>query len=152
MKISIVTVCLNSQETIVSAVRSVCEQDYPDIEYVVIDGGSQDSTLTLIAPYQEKLAAVVSEPDQGIYDAMNKGLALATGEVIGFLNADDMYADTDVVRRIAKQFCDPCVDACYGDLIYVDSRDPQRVTRRWHAGIGSKDKLYHGWMPTISNT
>ncbi len=147
MKISIVTVCLNSQETIVSAVRSVCEQDYPDIEYVVIDGGSQDNTLTLIAPYQGKLATVVSEPDQGIYDAMNKGLALATGEVVGFLNADDMYADTDVVRRIAEQFCDPCVDACYGDLIYVDPRDPQRITRRWHAGIGSKAKLYQGWMP-----
>ncbi len=147
MKLSVITVSLNSQETIAATARSVCEQSYPDIEYLVIDGGSCDGTLTQLAPYREKIATVLSEPDRGLYDAMNKGLALATGEVVGFLHADDQYADREVLARVAAVFATGTIDACYGDLVYVDACHPNRVTRSWRAGQLTRRKLYFGWMP-----
>jgi glycosyltransferase involved in cell wall biosynthesis len=147
MRLSVITVCLNSQETIAATARSVCEQSYPDVEYLVIDGGSRDGTLPQLEPYRYRIAAVISEPDRGLYDAMNKGLALATGDVIGFLHADDQYMDSDVLARVADVFADDAVAACYGDLVYVDAKDQDRVTRHWRAGLLTRRKLYHGWMP-----
>jgi len=147
MKISIITVSLNSQETIAAAACSVCCQDYPNIEYIVIDGGSRDGTLEKLEPYRQRIAVLVSEPDRGIYDAMNKGLALATGDVVGFLNADDQYADTGVIGRVAKMFADTATGACYGDLVYVRARAPEQIVRYWNAGLISRSKLYLGWMP-----
>jgi glycosyltransferase len=147
MKLTVITVSLNNQDTIAATARSVLEQRYPDIEYLVIDGGSQDGTLAELEPYRHRIASVLSEPDQGLYDAMNKGLARATGDIIGFLHADDHYADSDVLQKVADTFCDAAVGACYGDLVYVDAHDPLQVTRYWRAGRGSRCKLYHGWMP-----
>lgn len=147
MKLSVITVSLNSQETIAETARSVCEQSYPNIEYLVVDGGSRDGTLAQLEPYRHRIATLLSEPDRGIYDAMNKGLALATGDVIGFLHADDQYADSGVLARVAEVFADDAVAACYGDLVYVDTRDAGRVRRYWRAGEMARNKLYHGWMP-----
>jgi len=147
MKVSIITVSLNSQATISSTVRSVIGQDYPDIEYLVIDGGSQDGTLEQLVPYRHRITTLVSEPDRGLYDAMNKGIALATGDVIGFLHADDQYSDTEIIGRVVKVFGDAAVEASYGDLVYVDAADLQRITRYWSARSYSRSKFYWGWMP-----
>jgi len=147
MKISVITVCYNAAATIADAVHSVASQDYPDVEHIVIDGGSKDSTLAVLEQSKGRIAKLVSEPDNGIYDAMNKGLTLATGEVVGFLNADDWYAHSGVLSRVSAQFAQPDVDACYADLVYVDKDDPTRVVRYW------KSRPYHdglcerGWMP-----
>jgi glycosyltransferase involved in cell wall biosynthesis len=102
MKISIITVCFNSAVTIEDAIKSILMQDYKDIEHIVVDGGSTDGTLEVLAKYQSRIAKCISEPDNGIYDAMNKGLKLATGDIIGFLNSDDFYVDKTVIRRIAE--------------------------------------------------
>mgnify|MGYP001558238487 CR=1 FL=1 len=113
MKVSIITVVYNNAKTIEDTIKSVAEQDYTDIEHIVVDGGSSDGTLKIIKKYRRKLGKVVTEPDEGIYHAMNKGLALATGEVIGFLNSDDLYADSSVVKQIVNAFQDGTADACY---------------------------------------
>lgn len=146
-KISIITVCLNSGKTIEATIKSLVAQNYHDIEYIIIDGISIDGTLDIISKYSYAVTKVVSENDTGIYDAMNKGIACATGEVIGFLNADDLYADELVVSRVAEVFCDPAVEACYGDLVYVDADNTQRVVRTWRAGDFARNKMYNGWMP-----
>lgn len=147
MKLSVITVSLNCQDTIAATARSVCEQSYPDIEYLVIDGGSQDGTLAQIELYRRRIATVLSEPDQGLYDAMNKGIARATGDVIGFLHAGDLYADSEVLARVAEVFTDDAVAACYGDLVYVDAQDQHKITRDWRAGLLTRCKFYYGWMP-----
>lgn len=147
MKISVITVSYNSAETIEATLLSVASQTYSDAEHIVIDGASTDSTLSIIRKYRDKLAVVVSEPDQGIYDAMNKGLKLASGDVIGFLNADDIYADDGVLEQVAQVFGDTSVDACYADLVYVDRNDLKRVIRYWKS-CEYRDGLFErGWMP-----
>jgi glycosyltransferase involved in cell wall biosynthesis len=147
MKISIITAVLNGRSTIADALDSVLAQDYADIEFIVIDGASTDGTLDIIQRYPGRLAHLVSEPDRGIYDALNKGLRLATGEVVGFLNADDCYADHRVMSRVAAALADPTVDACYGDLFYVRKDEPNHVIRRWQAGPYHPRLLARGWMP-----
>ncbi len=122
-------------------------QTYQDKEYLIVDGGSRDGTIDCIAPYRERLASLTSEPDKGIYDAMNKGIKKATGDVIGFLHADDFYADNDVLSQVAEAFADPAVDACYGDLVYVAADDKQKIVRTWKSGSFNRDKMYLGWMP-----
>ena len=131
MKISIITVCYNSAETIGATLRSVREQNHPDIEHIVIDGGSADATLEVIAVEGSNVRKMVSEPDRGIYDAMNKGLLLATGDVVGFLNSDDILAHQAVISRVANAMANPAVDACHGDLVYVGKRDLTKVVRYW---------------------
>lgn len=116
-------------------------------EHIVIDGGSTDGTAEIVGRSGDAVARFVSEPDDGIYDAMNKGIALATGEVVGILNADDLYADDRVLSDVAKVFEDPSVDSCYGDLVYVDPSDTGRVVRTWRAGSYRKKLFYRGWMP-----
>ncbi|MEY3500357.1 MAG: hypothetical protein RL308_2026, partial [Bacteroidota bacterium] len=122
MKISIITVVYNNQTTIRQAIESVLNQSYPNIEYVIIDGNSKDNTISIIEEYNNRLGYFISEPDKGLYDAMNKGIRAATGDVIGILNSDDLYQDLDVIKDVMQQFNnDPKLDILYGDLVYVKS-------------------------------
>jgi len=147
MKVSIITVCYNSRSTIADALRSVAAQSWPQIEYIVIDGGSTDGTVELVRELAPAGAVVVSEPDRGIYDAMNKGLRLASGDMIGFLNADDVLAHADVIAEIAKLAEREEADVVYGDLVYVARDRAQHVVRRWQSGRYRRARLGFGWMP-----
>ncbi len=147
MRVSIITAVRNSRATLADALDSALAQDHPDKELIVIDGASTDGTLDVVQRYVTRLAYIVSEPDRGIYDALNKGIRLATGDVIGFLHADDRYADDRVLSRIAAALADPGVDACYGDLRYVRQDHPHRVVRHWRAGPYHPRRLVWGWMP-----
>ncbi len=146
MLISVVTVCFNSAQTIADTLRSVATQTHPDLEHIVIDGASKDDTLQIVRTLAGRVAHVVSERDTGIYDAMNKGLALATGEFVGFLNADDMFADAEAVSRIAA-VAGTGIDAVYGDLSYVNKDRPTDVLRYWSSGTFDASLLRYGWMP-----
>jgi len=137
MKFSIITVSFNSVATIETTLSSVAGQTHTDIEHIVIDGGSTDGTLEIIDRYRSGLAHVIAGPDKGIYDAMNKGIAVASGDIIGILNADDFYADRDVITHITSAFEDESVDACYGDLEYVDSFLTGKVLGRWPAAASA---------------
>lgn len=148
MKITIVTVTLNNETTIVDTLRSVNTQTYGDIEHIVVDGASTDGTLGHVRSHGRRVSAVLSEPDHGIYDAMNKGAKLASGELIGFLNADDALAYPDAIAAIAAAAREPQVDAVFGDLQYVDKRDTQRIMRRWRGSEFSLRRLHWGWMPS----
>jgi len=146
MKISIITVCLQSVETIEDTIKTVLSQDYKDIEYIVVDGGSTDGTLDIINKYKKDIAKVISEPDNGIYDAMNKGMKLSTGNILATLNGDDLYAETTTVSRMAEFIQHNALDAAYGDLIYVDRRDTGHVKRFWQPGRYKKGAFSHGWV------
>jgi glycosyltransferase involved in cell wall biosynthesis len=138
MKISIITVVYNNEKTIKDALQSVLSQSYENIEYVIIDGKSNDNTFNLINEYKDKLGYFISEKDNGLYDAMNKGIQAATGEIIGILNSDDLYQDSEVISTVMQQFCnDPELDILYGDLVYVKSDDTNKVVRNW------KSKAYY---------
>lgn len=145
MKISIITIAFNSEETIEETIQSVIAQDYSNIEYIVIDGGSTDGTMSIVEKYLDKLAVVVSEPDKGIYDAMNKGVSLATGKLIGILNSDDIYANNSVVSSIVTKVADN--DSVYADLVYVDRNNTDKVTRYWKSGEYKLGLFRKGWMP-----
>jgi glycosyltransferase involved in cell wall biosynthesis len=147
MKTSIITVCFNSAATIEDAIKSILMQDYKDIEYIVVDGGSTDGTLEILAKYQSRIAKCISEPDNGIYDAMNKGIKLATGDIIGFLNSDDFYVDKTVIRRIAEMMMVANADCCYGNLEYVDKNDINKTVRRWKSQPYCDGLFEKGWHP-----
>ena len=147
MKISIITVAYNSAATIGDTLRSVAAQTHPDIEHIVIDGGSKDSTMAVVHDVGKHVSQIVSERDDGIYDAMNKGLRLATGDFVGFLNADDMLATPDVVAEIARAASAAEVDAVCGDLVYVNKDRPAEVVRYWRCGEFTPSRLRYGWMP-----
>lgn len=147
MKISIVTATYNAARTLGDCLQSVSRQTHRDIEHWVIDGGSTDGTQAIVEAHRGQLAGFVSEPDDGIYDALNKGIERSTGEVIGFLHADDVYADADTLATIGAAFSDPTVDAIYGDLTYVDRNDTSKVIRYWKAGELTRARLFRGWMP-----
>jgi glycosyltransferase involved in cell wall biosynthesis len=148
MKVSIITVCYNCEKTLQDTIQSVSLQDYPNIEYIVVDGGSTDGTMAIVHQNKRHIAAFVSEPDLGIYDAMNKGLLMATGHVIGMLNADDILENNQVVSAIARAFQEKPEVACvYGDLLYVAANNPQKVIRTWRAGVMRPHSFLNGWMP-----
>lgn len=147
MKISVITVVYNSVDTIKDALQSVSDQTHPDIEHIVIDGASTDGTVDVINTHRQGLAHAVSEPDNGIYDAMNKGLCLATGDVIGFLNSDDVFANTGVVKQIAEYHADPSLDACYANLVYVDCLQDTQIKRYWRSKDYENGLCFRGWMP-----
>jgi len=146
MKISIITATYNSAATVRDTLNAVKEQDYADVEHIIIDGMSTDDTLTIVSGFPH-VAKVVSEKDKGIYDAMNKGIGLATGEIIGILNSDDLYIDHTVLSAIAQVFADPAVMTVYADLQYIDAGDVNRIRRTWVAGPFKKKNFYYGWMP-----
>src|SRR5664279_467264 len=127
--VSLVTACYNSAATIADTLRSVNAQTYPHIEYIVVDGGSSDATLQILGSQGRRIAQLVSEPDRGIYDAMNKGVRLAAGDVVGFINSDDFFASPEAIATIVAGFSDPEVDAVYGDLCYVKQDRPAQIVR-----------------------
>ena len=148
MKISVVTATYNSAATIADTLRSVNEQSHPDVEHLIIDGGSTDATLEIVRDLGKRVARVVSEPDRGIYDAMNKGLALATGDVIGLLNSDDLYPDPAVLSTVAGEFVDdPALEALYADLCYVAQSDTRKVVRYWRSSNYRPGLFQRGWVP-----
>jgi glycosyltransferase involved in cell wall biosynthesis len=147
MKISVITVCFNSAKTIEDTIQSVLSQDYPNVEYIIVDGGSKDATLDIVKKYSANISHFISEPDKGIYDAMNKGIALATGDVVGILNSDDVYYDSQVLSHIAKAFEVTNADAVYGDLVYVASNNLEKVTRVWKSKPYTEGAFLKGWMP-----
>ena len=145
MKVSIITICFNSQDTIEDTIKSVICQDYKDIEYIIIDGNSKDKTKSIIQKYKSKLAHYISEPDLGIYDAMNKGITASKGDLIAILNSDDVYAFKSVVSEMVDALGNN--DAVYADLVYVGSNNLNSVKRVWKAGSYKKGLFYFGWMP-----
>lgn len=147
MKISIITVVLNARHTITDALQSVAHQTHDNIEHIVIDGGSTDGTLEILTTHQAQLSKLVSEPDSGLYDAMNKGLQLATGDVIGILNADDVYQDETVLHQVANAHADDSLDACYADLVYVRQQNLDKVVRYWRSMDHTEGLCFKGWMP-----
>lgn len=146
MKLSIITATFNSASTIADTLACVKNQDYPNIEHIIMDGVSKDNTLEIVKTFPH-VAKIVSEKDKGIYDAMNKGIMCATGDVIGILNSDDVYASNDVLSAVAKTFEDPSVQATYANLEFVLRDDLNKVVRKWKAGTYSKKSFYYGWMP-----
>ena len=145
--ISVITVTRNCAATVADCLASVAAQRGVSCEHIVIDGASTDATLDILGAHREQLSVLVSEPDGGLYHALNKGIAHARGDVIGFLHADDLYADEEVLSQIAQAFTDPSVCAVYGDLQYVQSADVSRVVRHWKSAPFSAARLHWGWMP-----
>ena len=147
MKISIITVCYNSSKTIGDTIKSVNNQTYPNIEHIFVDGLSSDDTINIINSNAKRNPIVISDSDNGLYDAMNKGILLATGDIIGILNSDDIYANKNVISNINKQIKLFKVDSAYGDLVYTKSDDLNKTIRYWKSGDFSKKKFLYGWMP-----
>jgi glycosyltransferase len=148
--ISLITVTYNSEKFLGQAMESVLAQDFQDFEHIIIDGASKDGTLAVIDRYRDQFTSrlvVVSEPDRGIYDAMNKGLKLARGEIVGFLNSDDFFAESSVFSQIAEVYSRDNPDIIYADLLYVDKANPRHVIRRWTAGPIPSRKMRFGWHP-----
>ena len=147
MKISIITIAYNSAETIEATIQSVIAQEYADVEYIIIDGASKDATMEVVNRYRNHISIVVSEPDKGIYDAMNKGVARATGDVVGILNSDDFYADNTVISDVIARFQESGADAVYADLMYVERDHPDKVVRYWKSRPYKPGMFRKGWMP-----
>lgn len=147
MKVSIITATYNSAKTIVDTILSVNRQDYNNIEHIIIDGGSKDSTLELIKNTPNRITKIVSEPDKGIYDAMNKGIALATGDIIGILNSDDFYASNNVISKVVKTFQTENCDATYANLEYVGEKKTDKTIRYWKSEPYKKGLFKKGWQP-----
>ncbi len=145
MKISVITVVLNRADTIRTTIESVINQSHDDIEYIIIDGGSTDGTLDIVNSYRDKIDVIISGKDNGIYDAMNKGLSFASGDVVGFLNADDHYANSLVLEKVAERFKSNNIDAVFGDTVFVDEKN--KVIRYWKVGEFKRFKIKLGWMP-----
>ena len=147
MKISVITVCFNSAQTIESTLRSVANQADAEVEHIVVDGASTDNTATILQSHLHQLARVISEPDRGIYDAMNKGVRVATGDVIGFLNADDVYAHQNVLATVAEIMEREHLDAVFGDVEFFRSGSRIRTFRRYSSARFRPDRIAWGWMP-----
>ena len=145
--VSIVTGTYNSSKFIADCVSSINNQVYNSIEHIIIDGNSKDDTISVIKSTPNKVSQIVSEKDDGIYDAMNKGLKMAKGEIVGILNSDDFYNSDEVIQMVVKAFEDPTVDCVYGDLVYVDQLNTDKVVRNWVTGPYSKKAFTKGWHP-----
>ena len=146
MIISIVTAAFNSAATIKDTIESVLSQDYPNIEFIVADGGSKDGTVEILKSYGDKIKWI-SEKDSGIYEAMNKGVKMATGDAIGVLGSDDFYPDNQAISKVVKAFKDSKADSVYGNLHYVDAVDTNKIVRNWKSGKYDRQSFLNGWMP-----
>jgi glycosyltransferase len=146
VKVSIITACFHSENTIADTLNCIANQSHPDIEHIIIDGGSYDDTMNIVDKFSN-ITKKISEKDQGIYDAMNKGIAMATGDIVGILNADDIYAHNDVIKKVVDLFLDESIDAVYADLVFVDQHDTSKVRRTWKSGTYDIKQFYNGWMP-----
>ena len=147
MKVSIITVTLNSEKYLSDCIESVRRQSYKNIEHIVIDGKSKDGTVQIIKDNSDHVSKWISETDRGMYDAINKGIQLATGDIIGILNSDDMFASADVIRNIVDCFKFTKTDSVYGDLVYVDPCNTQKITRFWKGISYKRYRFKYGWMP-----
>lgn len=146
MKVSIITACFHSANTIAGTLNCIANQSHHDIEHIIIDGGSSDDTMKIVEQFSH-ITKKISEKDQGIYHAMNKGIDMATGDIVGILNADDIYAHTDVIKKVVNLFLDESIDAVYADLVFVDQQDISKVRRTWKSGTYDIKQFYNGWMP-----
>ena len=146
MTISIITATHNSESTIEHTLESIRHQDFPSIEHIIVDSLSTDSTMNIVKGF-DHVRKIICEKDNGIYDAMNKGISAASGEIIGILNSDDVYIDNQVLSMIGKVFENEQVEVCYADLQYVSPEDVNKVVRTWKSGPFSKRSFYWGWMP-----
>ena len=148
MKISIITVSYNSEKYIENCINSVLEQSYKNIEYIVIDGKSFDKTEKILNKYKNKISLILIESDKGIYDAMNKGIQNSSGDIIGFLNTDDVYVNSEVISKVVSTFKkDKLLEACYGDLVYVDEHNTSKITRYWKSNKFKLGYFSKGWCP-----
>lgn len=147
VKISVITVVYNRAETVAHAIESLQAQTYEDVEHIVQDGGSTDGTLQILKARADGRTVIESRPDNGIYDAINRGIARASGDVIGILHSDDFFASPSVLEKVAEAVAPPDVKGAYGDLDYVSAFNPSRVVRRWRSGAYAPEKLAQGWMP-----
>lgn len=148
MKVSVITVCYNRKATIEQSIKSVLDQDYPDIEYIIVDGNSLDGTQDIIKSYSDKISQYVSERDNGMYDAINKGLNMATGDIVGLMHSDDVFYDATVISKIVEVFKkNPDTDAIYGNGIYVTNDDQQKIVRNRIGGEYDYKRLKAGWLP-----
>lgn len=155
IKISIITVCYNSENTIVDTLESVLSQNYTFVEYIIVDGKSNDNTINLIKSYEHRFLQrgyefrCLSEKDSGIYNAMNKGIKMATGDIIGILNSDDIYYDKEVLTKVVSMFTLNKIDLLYGDMVYFESKERDKVIRKWKVGNG---QFQYGWNPPHPTT
>ena len=147
MKVSIITSCYNRAATIRSAIESVLAQDYNDIEFIVVDGSSTDGSLDIIREYVDRISIIISEPDHGMYEAINKGIRVATGEIIGLLHSDDFFYDNGVIGRIVKRIKRTHADFLYGDGLFVNPDNTNKVVRNWIGRVYRLWKVRHGWLP-----
>lgn len=147
MKISVITATWNSEATVKDTIRSLRAQTYTDVEYLVIDGGSTDKTLEIVERNRDKVDYFVSEKDSGIYDALNKGIAAATGDIVGFLHSDDIFANDNVLQSVVSMFQTRNSDCIYGDLNYVSKNDTSKIVRKWRSGVFARHNMRNGWMP-----
>lgn len=147
MKISIITACYNRAATIGGAIESVLAQDYPNIEYILVDGASNDGTLEIIEQYKDRIHTIVSEHDSGMYEALNKGIRLATGDVVGIVHSDDILFAPDTISRVVRAMEETQADFLYADGLFVNEKDIQKVVRNWKGGHFSSWKIRHGWLP-----
>ncbi|MGE0739482.1 glycosyltransferase family 2 protein [Sulfurimonas sp.] len=147
LKISIITVVWNNAKTIKDAIDSVLDQTYDNIEYIVVDGASTDGTVEIVKSYGDKISKFISEKDKGLYDAMNKGITLATGDVVGILNSDDFYIDGNVIERVAKEFEEKGVDSIYADLVFVKPENLDKTIRYYDSSHFTPPRFAYGWMP-----
>jgi len=145
--ITVITVVYNNINHIEEALQSVLSQTYPNIEYVVIDGNSNDGTLEVLDAFSSQISILISEPDKGIYDALNKGINVSKGEIVGFLHSDDFFSDNNVISEIIEVFKSDKAEVVYGDLDYVRNNINKSTVRHWKAGHFSQHKLNYGWMP-----
>jgi glycosyltransferase involved in cell wall biosynthesis len=147
MKVSIITATFNSINSIEDTFNSIKSQDYEDIEWIVIDGGSTDGTIEYLKSVQHKISKFISEKDNGIYDALNKGLSLATGDVVGFLHSDDVFANEIIISNIVKLFQEKQIGGVYGDLEYISQNENKNVIRKWKSSVYDSNEIKKGWMP-----
>jgi len=147
MKVSIITVVWNNADTIKDAIDSVLSQTYKNIEYIVVDGASTDGTVEIVQSYGEKIDKFISEPDNGLYNAMNKGVKLATGDIVGILNSDDFYIDESVIEKVVKEFEEKRVDSVFADLVFVKPANLDKTVRYYDSSHFTPKKFAYGWMP-----
>lgn len=147
MKVSIITAVLNGGEAFEDCILSVLNQDYPDIEHIVIDGGSSDTTLDIIKKYEGRISKLISEPDNGMYDALNKGIMMATGDIIGILNSDDFYSNNHVISDIIEEFERTSADSVFADLVFIKKNDHKKIVRYYRSANFNTNKFAYGWMP-----
>ena len=147
MKVSIITSCYNRETTIRGAIESVLSQDYPNIEYIIIDGASKDNSLKIIKEYKNQITKIISEPDRGMYEAINKGIRMATGDIIGLVHSDDFLYSSQTISHIVQRFMETEADFLYGDGLFVNAEHTDKIVRNWISGKYRLWKVKHGWLP-----